>query len=234
MGAGRAPLKLGPMARFGLGLAVVALVVIRLAFVELVSVSGNTMAPNILDGDVLVVLSQAEVRRGDVVLVEVGEQAVLRRVIGVPGDVLGSAAGVLTRDELPVPTQVADTFAWRGPAGDDGVPGAQHRQYQFVEALGDGRVHHVLGDHVGAARPWTLELPQVEVPPGNVFVLCDNRRLCPLDERAGIIPLSAIQGVARSMFYGDPHTADPEHRPFYGAFSPLASAAPPTEGAGRK
>jgi signal peptidase I len=210
------------MIRVAVVLACIALLVLRLAFVELVAVHGNTMAPAVLDGDVLLVMAQTKPTLGDVVLVDIGGQTVVRRVIGLAGHRIGSLAGVLTRDELPVATHVAGTFAWREVSEEQEAP--QHRQHHFVEALTEDRLHRMLGDHVGAAKPWMLELPEVEVPPGALFVLCDNRRQCPLDERSGVVPTTAITGVVHSLlWYGDARVEPVAHRPFYGAFKPLAS-----------
>jgi hypothetical protein len=132
---------------------------------------------------------------------------------------------VLTRDEVAVPTQVTKSFAWRETSEDlDEALDLQHRQHRFIEQLEGDRYHHILGDFVGAAKRWTLELPELEVPPGSLFLLCDNRRQCPLDERSGVVPRAAIKGVVRALlWYGDARAEPPKYRPFYGAFVPLAS-----------
>ncbi len=165
---------------------------LRLALLELVVVRGNTMAPVVLDGDVLLIKSRAEAKVGDVVLVEHEGRSVVRRVLATAGARITAIDGVLTVDEVPLETRVDGTFAYRD-TGDEPRP---LRQQRFVERLGEGPQHEILGDHVGAARPWLFELPDLEVPSGYVFVLCDNRRTCPLDERSGVVPIDWIDGVA--------------------------------------
>ncbi|MCB9524134.1 MAG: signal peptidase I [Myxococcales bacterium] len=222
----RRKLKLGPVAR-GVAASVVAgLLVARLFFVQLVVVRGNTMAPNVLDGDVLLVHAMDTPRRGDVVLLNVGGPSVVRRVVGLPGETIGARSGVLARDELPVATRLDGVFAWRSITEDgDERP---HRQRKLVEATEDGLGHAILGDYEGSAHAWSLDLPDITVPPGHLYVLCDNRRLCPLDERAGLVPVDAVEGVARSLlWYGDARAQEPAERPLYGAFAPLASGPIP-------
>ncbi len=229
--------RLGPIARGVLLSLAAGLLLARLFFVQIVQVEGNTMAPNILDGDGLVVFDRDRPGRGDVVLVELGDRAVLRRVLGLPGDRIGTASGVLVRDDLPLPTRVAGVFAWRS-ATDEGE-GRPHRQQQLIEEIGPAQGHAVLGDYVGASRPWALDFATVEVPVGSLFVLCDNRRLCPVDELAGVVPLAAVQGVARSrLWLGDARAKGgaPGAAGAQGLFSPVASGpvAGLDEGPGRK
>lgn len=208
----------------GIGL-VLALIVTRLVFFELVRVRGATMAPNALEGDVLLVASLGEPTLGSVVLVEQGEREVLRRVVGLPGDHMSTVDGVLVRNGVPLDTEAVGLFGWR--AAEDGEAVARpHRQGLLIERFADGRAHYLLGDHDGAARPWRLELPEVQVPPGHVFVLCDNRRTCPLDEQSGPVALDRINGVARSVLWlGDARADPPGEGLDYGAFTPLASEA---------
>lgn len=204
-----------------------ALLAVRVFVAELVVARGSTMAPNVLDGDVLLVARGARPTLGAVVLVEVGDDtAVLRRVLGVAGDRFEVVEGVLHRNGQPLPVRAAGTFTFRVAPGDraQAGDGPTRRQHQFEETIEGGRAHRVLGDFLGSARPWQFELPTVDVPPGHVFVVCDNRRQCPLDDRLGAVPLEAVRGVARSLvWYGDARADEPPSRPFYGAFIPLES-----------
>ncbi len=194
-----------------IALVILGLIAVRLLLVELVQVRGNTMAPNVLEGDV--------------VLVQHGGRAVLRRVLAMPGDTVGTAEGVVLRNELPLETRTAGTFAYyEHHAGDAERP---RRQQLFVERFDDGRRHAALGDHIGAAHPWSIELPALEVPSGHLFVLCDNRRTCPLDELAGVVPRAWVRGVVRYlMWYGDARVEPADGRPPWGAFLRLDSQRP--------
>lgn len=202
---------------------VAAVLLIRLVFLELVVVRGHTMAPAALDGDVLLVLRRADPKVGDVVLVEHQEHTVVRRVVAAPGDRVTAVDGVLTLDDVPLETRVDGTFAYREP----GEAGRPRRQQRYIERGPHGQ-HAVLGSHTGAARPWLLELPALEVPPGHVFVLCDNRRTCPLDERSGVVPLSWVQGVATHRVWAGDARAEPD--PQGDGWRALASASEPEEG----
>ena len=174
----------------------ITLILVRAFLVELVRVRGNTMAPTLTDGDLLLVRHARLAGRGDVVVLELGGQAVLRRVLGVPGDRLATAAGILTMNELPLPTQLVGAYAYR-EATARGF--RTHRQHVLQEEIEAGRFQRVLGDHLGAGRPWKLSIEPVLVEPGFLFVLCDNRRECPADERSGLVPASAVVGVAQRL-----------------------------------
>ena len=178
---------------------VITLLLVRTFLVELVRVHGNYMAPSLTEGDLVLVRRTRAAGRGDVVVLELGGQVVLRRVIGVPGDRLATDAGVLTLNELPVDTQLAGNFAYR----EETARGPRtHRQHLLQEEIETGRWQRVLGDHLGAGRPWRLSFDPVTVDPGFLFVLCDNRRECPAlfgDDDHGVVPASAVVGVAQSL-----------------------------------
>jgi hypothetical protein len=153
---------------------------------------------------------------------------VLRRVLGVGGDQFRVVDGLLYRNGQPLAARATGAFTYRTGGGED-EPGVTRRQHALEEALEPGRVHAVLGDYLGAARPWLLDLPPVDVPPDAFFVLCDNRRICNVDEKAGAVPTAWVRGVARSiLWYGDARAEPPPSRPFYGAFAPLASGGSTT------
>ncbi len=198
----------------GLGL-VAALALTRLVFFELVQVRGDTMAPNAMEGDILLISSLATPSLGSVVLVEQGEREVLRRVVALAGDHVATVDGVIERNGHPLRTERIGVFGWlRASAEADARP---HRQVLLDERFADGRRHRILGDHDGAARPWRLDMPELEVPPGHVFVLCDNRRICPLDDQAGPVALHRITGVARSVLWlGDAREVPPAEGGFEG------------------
>jgi signal peptidase I len=208
--------------------AIAGLAVARWFFVELVVVRGNTMAPTVLEGDVLLVNRRAEPAVGDVVLLELDERVVLRRVVALGGERVSSDEGLLALAGRTLPTRVVGTFAYR-EAADGGRP---RRQQHFIEVLPDGRRHEILGDHAGSARPWLFEVLPVEVPPDHLFVVCDNRRTCPPDELMGLVPRQYARGVAsRLLLYGEARERTPEGVPIYGAWEWISSRS---ESSGRK
>lgn len=224
---GTAPKRRVPLRAIALGAAallVLSLALTRLVFFELVRVRGNTMAPAAMHDDILLVANLGRPGLGAVVLLEDRNREVLRRVVGVPGDRMATAEGVLTRNGVPLETTPSGVFeTYEGKDETDRRP---HGQTMAIERFADGRGHGILGDHDGAARPWRFDLPEIEVPPGHVFVLCDNRRTCPLDDASGVVALDRIAGVARSvMWYGEARVVPPPDAPFYGAFYGLASTA---------
>jgi signal peptidase I len=243
----RSRLSLGPAPRrkasptrwFRWALLVVALSIgaVRFFFFELVQLRGNTMAPTLLDGDVALVSLRDPPQLGDVVLVERGGRTVVRRVLGLPGDVMAASEGVLTRNELPRETRVVGLFSHHDPGGRQAAAGLTTtqadtekpderplRQRWLRETLEGNRAHGLLGDYSGAAVAWTLRLDAMLVEPGQIFVLCDNRPACPLDDTTGPIPATAIRGVLRSaVWYGRARGPEATVEPGYGAFAPLSS-----------
>ena len=202
---------------------IITLGLIRMFLVEVVRVRGNVMAPALADGDLALVRHAREAGRGDVVVIELGGEVVLRRVLGVPGDHIATEAGVLTLNELPIATVVGGNFSYREPT----LRGFRtHRQQLVIEEIEPGRFLRVLGDHVGAGRPWRFVLAPSTVEPGQLFVYCDNRRECPADERTGLVPTTAVVGVAQSLlWYGDARAVAPA--PLQGTTLPLTAGSLP-------
>ncbi len=212
--------------RYLISISVVVLLFARLFFVELVIARGSSMAPTVLEGDVLIINRRASPRVGDLVIVKLGERAVLRRILATSGTRIATVDGVLALNESALDTRMSGTFAYHDstPEADAKKEPRPRRQTVFVERLPDGRHHDALGDHVGASKPWLMELPETEVPPGHVFVLCDNRRRCPEDELSGVVSLERISGVASYlMWYGDARVELPSDRSIVGAFKSLRS-----------
>lgn len=224
---GASPRRRLPIKQAGIVLALVvglALLITRLVFFEIVHVHGHTMAPAVHDGDTLLIASLPTPARGDVVLLESGDRAVLRRVIGLPGERISALDGVLLLDEVPLATEATGLYAYHGSRSKRSV-----RQRHAIERLPDGRAHRILGDHDGAAQPWRLEVPELEIGPGQLFVLCDNRRTCPLDELAGVVAADQVVGVVRALVGEGRARIGSEAR--YGILRSLASSAGESAGA---
>ncbi|WP_449386090.1 signal peptidase I [Cellulomonas soli] len=99
---------------------------------RLARVAGTSMAPTYRPADLLVLSSPGRrpVRRGDVVVLSRGASSLVKRVVGVPGDVLELEAGRLRRRGRPVGPAAeparprgAAVQGWTVPAGSCFVVG---------------------------------------------------------------------------------------------------------------
>jgi len=221
------------MLRAALGVALLLLLLLRLLVGQLVLVRGDLMAPLIHDGDVLVVRHARVPAVGDVVLLDFGDDAPprLRRVLAQSGDRIGTLNGAFVRNGQLAPLTLVGPYAWSHPEATTGAQAPQQRkQLLYREEAPDGS-RAVLGEHLGAAQPWRLSLPELEVPPGLLFVLCDNRRDCPTEETAGLVPAIAVVGIADAfVWHGDARSRTEALQPLYGGLIPVATPAPASTG----
>lgn len=229
----------GPWRELGLPLlvAVAAALLVRGALLEVVRIPSGSMAPTLLAGDRVAVwkvayrlrlpfldtgLALAEPRRGDVVVFRHPRdpsQDLVKRVVGLPGDVLELRQGVLHVNGVPQPSEPAgklhyeeqsdESGRWwsdacpraverlaRGPvAPPRGASAAAEREAWLEAAAGGVRVHGTL--QCGRARRGELEGPFERVLPDQLFVLGDNRDRSE-DSRSGgwQVPVASVKGRA--------------------------------------
>lgn len=189
------------------GLIAVAWLV-RARVAEIHRVEGASMAPTLNQGDRLVVNKLAyglrvplvgrvvgarKPARGDVVVFSAadagGPDARVKRVLGVPGDVIDYRDGVPFINGWPVPSCDAGVFL----AVSNGTA---LRARLVVEVL-EGRAYLAL-----RAPSDTAHVEAFRVPPGKVFVLGDDRGAS-YDSRGalGAVPLESLHGrVTRLAF----------------------------------
>lgn len=77
-------------------------VLISTLFFPVIQVSGNSMEPTLKDGDILVLVKSDKVSYGDLCCVSWQNKTLLKRVIGLPGDIItiNQQGDVYVNDEL--------------------------------------------------------------------------------------------------------------------------------------
>jgi len=156
-------------------------------------------------------------KRGDVVVFRGPEgNDVIKRVIGVPGDTVGTSGGKVVLNGKPLAT---------APAGTIGVPLSPNSPCRAVqprveggrclftayrESLPGGPPHLVL-DQVD--NPVVDEFGPVRVPAGHLFLMGDNRddsadsRISPDIGGMGLVPMEALVGKSLFTFWSTDGTA---------------------------
>ncbi len=155
------------------------------------------MAPTLLRNDRLVasMRAPAQLKRGDLILLDVGESIYIKRIAALPGDRIAMEAGIVRLNGATVPQH----FVREDQVLNVGSSQSARRlREQFP---GEASPHEIYD-----LGPYTLDdMPERTIPPGHVFVLGDNRdrsadsRVARIEMGVELLPIADIQGKA--LFY---------------------------------
>lgn len=224
--------------------AVVVALLVRAFLVEAFGIPSGSMAPTLLAGDHVLVwkaaygvrvpfthlrlLSRAAPRRGDVIVFESPRERgldVVKRVIGVPGDVVELREQVLYVNGVRQPRSPLGDLAYEERSEPAGRP-FQDVCRRYRESLAKGELARPESDLEGSsesswlggaargvatyevlqcrrARLAAREGPYEVVRPGHVFVLGDNRDRSADSRGAGgwQVPLGNVEGRVELVFW---------------------------------
>ncbi len=185
-------------------------------------IPAESMKPTLLVGDFILVTKTSDLQRGDVLVFRhpVLNIDYVKRLIGLPGDVLQLQGGVITINGQ-VASQTADgafeeVYGPQGPNGNlprcTNAPvavGAVCTRARLVETLPGGRAYHILN-----IAPMPADNSHAfTVPDGMLFFMGDNRDNS-LDSRftqssggLGFVPVANVMGRARVVVFSSAGTS---------------------------
>ena len=193
-----------------IGGAVLLALFIRVLLFEAFEIDGPSMEPTLLNGDRVVVAkymyglflpftneaiaSWGMPSPGDVVIVRspLDNIDIVKRVIGVPGDVIEIRDDVVFRNDEPLQVRIV------GPCrSEDG--GHEYDSCEWVEESIGSR--HWQTSRSRLSVPNTME--PMEVPEGHIFVMGDHRDRSndSRNPRVGMIPIQRVKGRALAIYW---------------------------------
>lgn len=166
-------------------------------------IPSEAMMPTLLKNDRLVASMRPPktLRRGDIILFKAGNATYIKRLAALPGDRIAMVDGKVVLNGKVVPQQAVGIdqvgiIPWE--------PTATRLREHFP---GEDSDHFIYDSGPSPEDDYT----EILVPPGNVFVLGDNRdnsadsRVPREDEGVGLLPISDIRGIALFYTYGPSH-----------------------------
>lgn len=165
---------------------------IESSIADRVRVDTDTMAPTLVKGDRLFVAPRRNtpVRRGDLIVYKLWETRYVKRVVGVPGDTLAMQAGVLSVDGRPV----IEPYAVHLDEGD-----VRDRRFDWQRA-------YALPSDRTTYEPTLTTWGPLAIPPGDYFVLGDNRGETVDSRYNGFVADSNVLGRPRTIYFSRDRT----------------------------
>jgi signal peptidase I len=190
-----------------IGSAILLAMFIRIALFEAFEIEGPSMEPTLLNGDRVVVakfvyglflpfmnesvLNWGLPNAGDVVIVRSPRDNVdiVKRVVGLPGDVIELRDGVIYRNKQPI-SHVSLGSCRDRP--DDGPFGCE-----WVEEKLGAHTYRTSSslDSIRSTRP------PLTVEPGRIYVLGDHRDRSNDSRALGTIPVQRVKGRVLSIYW---------------------------------
>ena len=162
-------------------------------------IPSEAMMPTLLRNDRIIahMSSPVELRRGMIILIDVGGRDYIKRLAALPGDRVGFVGGDFYLNGRLVPRRALGQF----PTEGTDLPGPARR---FSESFpGETRSHEILDTGLSIGDDYASRT----VPAGHVFVLGDNRdhsadsRFSLEEMGVEMLPISRIRGVARFIYW---------------------------------
>lgn len=159
-------------------------------FARIDRVESAAMAPILVEGDFVLVhrrsYCHADPRRGDLAVVASPRHdagPLILRVVGLPGDRVELRRGQFILNGAPI------EHAWLESAIHDDEEGTPRQATRFIEQLPEGPHYEVQLADLAAADE---TVPPLTVPPGQYFLLGDNRDAAEDSRAFGTLARSAI------------------------------------------
>ncbi len=186
---------------------------VRSLLLEPFRIPTASMSPNILPGDLVLVSKLAlapERLRSEVVLVDSGKPWV-KRVVGLPGDVVEVRRGLLSINAQALPR--VHCHLGELPAAENGAATG------FVETDTDGRSYLVQW----GPPLWSHDLDSMPIPADHLFLMGDNRDNSQDSRQWGPMPTDLVRGTVLGIWASfDPDTGAPRWERFGRRLRPSA------------
>ena len=181
------------------------LFVAKLLFIRAVTVSDQSMYPNIEASSEIWCITGGDPAVGHIVLVDLEGKPALRRVIAGPGNtVLASSLGIEVDGDMIARSEVEDRTYYSVTEGVLGVRELTCRH--AIEEIGEWSVG------VCTLGPTARDRDPLELGDDEFYVRCDNRAFCARRENSeGVVTRAQIRGRARWLM----SAADDSDQPFY-------------------